>query len=81
MAAAKPHSRVIAPDVIAGFLKFSLAWRHSDSATMKDSIHLCQFHLLSLSSQAPNAGWLSDEPGAKNDDKISWQTFGDSKQP
>jgi hypothetical protein len=61
MPTARLQSLLIADEVILKFLNFSPAWRYSDSATMKDSIRLCQFYLLFLSSQAPNARWPSVE--------------------
>src|ERR1700722_8527677 len=42
MPTATPWSRVIADEIIVRFLNFLRAWRYSDSATMKDSIRLCQ---------------------------------------
>jgi hypothetical protein len=61
MPTATLQSRVIADEVIVRFVNFSPAWRYSDSATMRDSIRLCQFYLLFLPSQAPNGHWSSVE--------------------
>jgi hypothetical protein len=65
------HSLQRVDEVIVYFLIFPRVRQRSDSATMMDSVQLCQFYLLFLPTQAPNTPQPAVVTWRKNDDEIS----------